>query len=1107
MKSGGVNNKAFISQILANVNEAWKLRDNNDSVKIVAVVSGNEVDRESWGKRLEAINQYIFNRNGSTLVLSIQEKTGNKIRQGNFLGTLLAYKNIKDACLKQNVPYNDFVTMIGMLFGRGERMSPVTQCKGCRKPAIEVTPANITINNVKVALTAVEEALFYFTSVAKYLEKRGFRGVLNKWGDETEIPSIDFSVTAHNPNSMKEYDVVKIISVMEITNELATQKDWVIFDNSQNVLGQLSRNSRDELIKQLKEQGIKPNEDGKFYAGISLGPVAVSYDFLDIASRVFENEIKTDGIYFDFDPYLLMALAMNDREQNIWEEKICRDKDLQILAGMIPDFFSKVQQIKKIFETKFNRPLNLKTLDFGRDTYWADIGQHSSMREKYFALNDNGNKGIIARKIANIEKERDQNGNIIINSELSSDIHIVNSVIVNSRITGKGKVDNSVIIDSEFFNIDMDTAFAIRSIRKGDSVLAKNSGIFESLGVNNLALDEKIRHVSVLTNSGKIDMEVSEDTDLRDKDTTYNLPILSNKISFSKAFDEMSGTTIEKLEERRAGVEKQMDRIMKMKNKFKPLSFGTSGLRDKVKNMTDMECYINAKGFIKFLFEKGEITDGNYIAVGGDLRSSTPRLIAALIKAIERSGCKPVYCGKVPTPTLTYYGLEEAIPSMMVTGSHIPEDRNGIKFTKKTGEVLKTDEIDILRNVEIVREEEYGISHTESLFNELGMFKVPGKLIEPELEEVVIDLYIKRYLSVFPMDVLKGKKIVLYEHSAVGRDITKMILEGLGAKVIPVERSEEFISVDTEKVSDNVKKLFKKCACEHKPFAILSTDGDSDRPLFADENGDILPGDKLGALVSIFLSPDFAAIPISANDAVVNALSDAGIKVVQTRIGSPYVIAAMNIELGKYPDSKVVSWECNGGFLLGSTWQFGGNDLKKLPTRDAILPLISTLIFAVNEGKSVSELIAEKLPARYTDADVVDDHTPGCETYTSTMGREIIKSFSPDDANIKELVFTGEHVKVEMEVLKKLEKENLKSIRNRLELYFNKETGFDEITSINFLDGIRIVFANGDVAHLRPSGNAPEFRIYSTGNTKKRATQIVDLVKQIIPEIVLDIVL
>jgi len=309
---------------------------------------------------------------------------------------------------------------------------------------------------------------------------------------------------------------------------------------------------------------------------------------------------------------------------------------------------------------------------------------------------------------------------------------------------------------------------------------------------------------------------------------------------------------------------------------FKPLKFGTSGLRDMVENMTDLECYINTRGFIKFLKECGEIDAGNNkIALGGDYRNSTPRIMAAVLKAIEDSECSVINCGRVPSPVLAFFAIHKNVPGIMVTGSHIPDDRNGIKFTKKSGEVLKTDEQNILRNVALAREEEYKRSGQDSLFDlsSSGMFKsvIPG-ITEPEFKKEAIDLYIKRYTQAFSGKPLKGKKIVLYQHSAVGRDIVQTVFEQLGAQVIPVGRSEKFIPVDTEKVSGHTRSLLKQWSAEYKPFALISTDGDSDRPLLADEKGEFLPGDKLGALVSIFLEPDFAAIPVSANDAVVSAL-------------------------------------------------------------------------------------------------------------------------------------------------------------------------------------------------------------------------------------------
>ena len=58
---------------------------------------------------------------------------------------------------------------------------------------------------------------------------------------------------------------------------------------------------------------------------------------------------------------------------------------------------------------------------------------------------------------------------------------------------------------------------------------------------------------------------------------------------------------------------------------------------------------------------------------------------------------------------------------------------------------------------------------------------------------------------------------------------------------------------------------------------------------------------------------------------------------------------------------------------------------------------------------------------------------------------------------------------------------------------------------MNFIDGVRISFSNGDVSHIRPSGNAPEFRNYATSDTQERAHEIVEKRKVIVPEIVADL--
>ncbi|MDQ3076280.1 MAG: phosphomannomutase [bacterium] len=531
-----------------------------------------------------------------------------------------------------------------------------------------------------------------------------------------------------------------------------------------------------------------------------------------------------------------------------------------------------------------------------------------------------------------------------------------------------------------------------------------------------------------------------------------------------------------------------------LQSKFSPLHFGTSGVRAKVTEMNDMECYINTCGFIKYLLKTNEMKIGDGIAIGCDLRKSSPRILSAVHKAILDEKCQTIYCGFVPTPTLSLYAWKRCMPAIMVTGSHIPDELNGIKFIKSKGEVLKSDEKAILENVAIARQDEYQKDENDSLFDEGGNFKNPIDLPSVKEEETALAEFKERYIGIFPADILKNKKIVLYEQSSVGRDLLKDILLALGAEIISVERSTNFIPIDTEKIPDFVTLSLKKWAYDFKPFAIVSLDGDADRPLLADENGAFFPGDLLGLLVSLYLKPDFVAIPISSNDAAVSALKELKVEVALTKIGSPYCIDTMNKKLAENPTAKVVSWERNGGYLLGSDWTINNKVLKSLPTRDSILPILIALLHATESNMSISELINSKIPHRYIASNAIDNKTKGCELYNASVGKIIIESFSPKDTDTKQLDFSSSDINQEA-----------KDIKTTLESYFNQDLGYSEIMSINYTDGIRICFSNGDVAHLRPSSNAPEFRLYATADTLKRAESIVSDRLIVLPRIISDI--
>ncbi|MBD3295808.1 MAG: hypothetical protein GF392_00385 [Candidatus Omnitrophica bacterium] len=1108
--------KNALKAILTNISRSRGEVRENDDMGPVVIVSGAETDRDNWKTLLEGSKDHLFAHSGETRFFSFLEREGPKRRQGNMLGTLLACRRLREKSRAEGFSYRDRVTLMGMVFGRGERMSPVTQALGDRKSALCVSPARRAVPEIERGLTAIEEGLLYFTPVARYLEKRGFRGVLDKWGDETEIAAVDLTGEPEDPWSMADHDIIKMISVMEITGELARQKDWVVTDAEGNMLGQLSRNSRDVLISQLREAGIEPGPSGAFRAGVSLGPVAVSYDLVDIAEEVFAGDIEKKDVYFDFDPYFLMALTFSGDERE-WEKALGKDPGLAALAGpggMVPDFLEKTRRVRDLFRKRHGRPLNIKTMDLGEKVYWADIGQHSAMREKYLNLLSEGDEGEVARKIAGLDGlSPDPKGNIIVDSQISPEADISGSVVVNSSMTGAGKVENSVILDSSFAGLDARGAFAVRSRRLGSTRLDRHSGLYESYGTGDLELEEGMRHVSVLTGQGKKDLMVSEDTDLRDKKRTYDMPVFGNDISFEQAYNEMFGVSIRQIERRRAVIMDRMDRIEEKMRKFSPLRFGTSGLRDTADKLTDMEVYINVRGFMRFLRECGEAAPPDPVAVGGDLRSSTPRIIAAVARAIRDEGMEPDPVGDVPSPTLAYYAMKKGIPSIMVTGSHIPDvtpdnpyGRNGIKFTKKSGEVLKRDESAILANVKKARMEEYGKEHAESIFSGDGSFREKQPVPEAVSREEAVRMYIRRYTEAFGPNALAGEKVAVYQHSAVGREIVARLFEELGAVVERIGSSDEFVPVDTEKISEETTRVLEEAARRYAPRAVISFDGDTDRPILADENGRFLPGDKLGALVSLFLKPDFAAIPVSANPAVIDALKAAGIEVEQTKIGSPYVIKAMNDKLEKDPDARVAAWESNGGYLLGSDWTMESGHLDRLPTRDAVLPLLASILLAVRSGKELSALIEEQLPPFATAANVVDVSYPGMSDYTPAVGKAIVAMFSPSDPSVISATFNAgsvEHVEGGA-----ADEKELLDIRNRLGKYFTPERGFGLITRVNFLDGIRITFdreGQKEVYHMRPSGNAPEFRSYTAASEEERAVQLVELRSEIIPEMAADI--
>jgi phosphomannomutase len=456
------------------------------------------------------------------------------------------------------------------------------------------------------------------------------------------------------------------------------------------------------------------------------------------------------------------------------------------------------------------------------------------------------------------------------------------------------------------------------------------------------------------------------------------------------------------------------------------VAFGTSGARGLVSQMTDQVCAAYTLAFLQGL---NLAKPGQKIALGMDLRPSSPSIVRACVAGIQQADCEVDFCGALPTPALAYYSATQGLPAIMVTGSHIPFDRNGIKFYRAEGEISKADEAAITQSIVTVAD-----------FADTGLM--------PTLNSAALEQYQQRYTRLFNPDLLSGWRIGLYEHSSVARDCLKDILTALGANVISLARTDTFVPIDTEAVSEEDRQRGLIWATEHMLDAIISTDGDGDRPLIGDETGNWLRGDIVGLLCAQFLGADTVVTPVSCN----TAIESSGLfkQVIRTRIGSPYVIAGM--EQAEASGSQgIAGFEANGGFLAGSGLSVNGHKLNALPTRDAVLPALALLAMAKHQGCKLSDL-SNGLPKRYTASDRI-------QNFSSANSQALLKDLQASETAYQKL--------------------------------WGDELG--TLDHQDLTDGLRLYFTNREIVHLRPSGNAPELRCYAEADEMSRAQNLVKL--------------
>jgi phosphomannomutase len=262
--------------------------------------------------------------------------------------------------------------------------------------------------------------------------------------------------------------------------------------------------------------------------------------------------------------------------------------------------------------------------------------------------------------------------------------------------------------------------------------------------------------------------------------------------------------------------------------------------------------------------------------------------------------------------------------------------------------------------------------------------------------------------------------------------------------------SDRFVAVDTEAVRPEDVVLARDWAASGHYDALVSADGDGDRPLVSDESGVWLRGDIAGILCAEELGVRAVATPISSNTAVERCGRFE--RVLRTRIGSPFVIEGMRL-LCADGLAPVAGYEANGGFLVASPVERDGRTLAALPTRDALVVAVAILLACAEQGRPVSDLVAD-LPARFT-------HSDRLENFPTQIAQERLAGLHGGGAARD---------------------------RAAAEALFGRL--FGSVAGLDSTDGLRIRFESGEIAHLRPSGNAPEMRAYTEADSPERAAEM-----------------
>jgi phosphoglucosamine mutase len=265
---------------------------------------------------------------------------------------------------------------------------------------------------------------------------------------------------------------------------------------------------------------------------------------------------------------------------------------------------------------------------------------------------------------------------------------------------------------------------------------------------------------------------------------------------------------------------------------------------------------------------------GGAVLIGRDTRATGPELERAFASGVASAGGHAVLAGILPTPAVALLAMDLGA---VVSASHNPPEYNGIKlFTKDGGKLADADEekIEALLDAPPNRPERGQIDNLE----------------------VAVDSYRDHILDRFGTD-LAGLRIGVDCANGAYSRIAPRAFEDLGAEVAAIGVHPDGTNINVGCGATDLRALQQLVVDKELDLGV-AFDGDGDRMLAVDANGDALDGDQIVAVLALDLDVDVVAVTTMTNLGFHRLMTERGIRVLTTDVGDRYILEALKRERG-----------------------------------------------------------------------------------------------------------------------------------------------------------------------------------------------------------------